>query len=65
MSGTDLTAPAASRPAGLGPSPAARLPAVLGTSPAALARHYDLPAEFFALWLGPELVYSCGLWDLA
>ena len=36
----------------------------LGTSPAALARHYDLPAEFFALWLGSELVYSCGQWDL-
>ena len=23
-----------------------------GTSPAAIARHYDLPPEFFALWLG-------------
>ncbi len=34
-----------------------------GTSPAALALHYDLPAEFFRLWLGPGLVYSCGLWD--
>ena len=34
-----------------------------GTSPAAIAHHYDLPDEFFALWLGPDLVYSCALWD--
>jgi cyclopropane-fatty-acyl-phospholipid synthase len=33
-----------------------------GTSPAAIERHYDLSDEFFALWLGPELVYSCALW---
>ena len=36
-----------------------------GTSPAAIAHHYDLPEEFFRLWLGDELVYSCGLWDAA
>jgi cyclopropane-fatty-acyl-phospholipid synthase len=34
-----------------------------GTSPAAIARHYDLPADFFALWLGEERVYSCALWS--
>ena len=33
-----------------------------GTSPAAIAHHYDLSDEFFALWLGPDLVYSCALW---
>jgi cyclopropane-fatty-acyl-phospholipid synthase len=36
--------------------------AALGTSPAAIARHYDLSDEFFALWLGPEMIYSCALW---
>ena len=36
-----------------------------GTSPAAIAHHYDLPDEFFRLWLGDDLVYSCGLWDTA
>ena len=34
-----------------------------GTSPAAIAHHYDLSDDFFALWLGPDLVYSCALWD--
>ena len=34
-----------------------------GTSPAAIARHYDLSNEFFALWLGAERVYSCALWS--
>jgi cyclopropane-fatty-acyl-phospholipid synthase len=34
-----------------------------GASPAAIAFHYDLPAEFFGLWLGNDLVYSCGLWS--
>jgi cyclopropane-fatty-acyl-phospholipid synthase len=33
-----------------------------GTSPTAIERHYDLSDDFFALWLGPELVYSCALW---
>jgi len=33
-----------------------------GSSPQAIAQHYDLPPEFFATWLGPDLVYSCGLW---
>jgi cyclopropane-fatty-acyl-phospholipid synthase len=64
VSGTDLGAP------GRAPDPRAppvvsdaRSPAAFGTSPAALARHYDLPAAFFELWLGPELVYSCARWD--
>src|SRR3954471_5680756 len=34
-----------------------------GSSPAAVATHYDLPAGFFATWLGPDLVYSCACWD--
>ena len=34
-----------------------------GSSPAAIAAHYDLPADFFATWLGPDLVYSCARWD--
>jgi len=34
-----------------------------GTSPEAIEHHYDLPSEFFRLWLGPDMVYSCGLWD--
>ncbi len=63
MSGTDLHAsgrlPGARAPSTSG----ARPPSAFGTSPAALARHYDLPAEFFALWLGPELVYSCARWE--
>ena len=41
---------------------AARLRAA-GTSPGAIAHHYDLPDDFFALWLGDSLVYSCALWD--
>jgi cyclopropane-fatty-acyl-phospholipid synthase len=35
---------------------------VSGTSPPAIAAHYDLPAEFFATWLGADLIYSCGWW---
>jgi cyclopropane-fatty-acyl-phospholipid synthase len=34
-----------------------------GTSPAAIEQHYDLSDDFFALWLGPDLVYSCALWN--
>lgn len=30
---------------------------------AANAQHYDVPAEFFELVLGPRMKYSCGLWD--
>jgi len=34
-----------------------------GASTAAIRSHYDLGNEFYALWLDPELVYSCALWD--
>ena len=34
-----------------------------GTSPGAIARHYDLSSDFFALWLGHDRVYSCAWWD--
>jgi cyclopropane-fatty-acyl-phospholipid synthase len=34
-----------------------------GSSPEAIAAHYDLPADFFATWLGPDLVYSCASWN--
>jgi cyclopropane-fatty-acyl-phospholipid synthase len=37
----------------------------LGTSPRAIARHYDVSDDYFATWLGPDLVYSCALWDPA
>jgi cyclopropane-fatty-acyl-phospholipid synthase len=39
--------------------------AAMGTSPAAIRHHYDLPDEFFRLWLGPDLTYSCGWWEPA
>lgn len=29
---------------------------------AAKAQHYEVPADFFSLVLGPRLKYSCGLW---
>lgn len=29
----------------------------------AISYHYDLPAEFFALWLDPQRVYSCAYFD--
>ena len=34
-----------------------------GTSAAAVHAHYDLSDEFFRLWLGDDLTYSCALWD--
>ncbi|MFF8652552.1 class I SAM-dependent methyltransferase [Streptomyces huasconensis] len=34
-----------------------------GASAKALAAHYDLPVDFYALWLDPSLTYSCALWD--
>jgi cyclopropane-fatty-acyl-phospholipid synthase len=34
-----------------------------GASPAAISAHYDLSEEFFRLWIGPELIYSCALFD--
>ncbi len=35
-----------------------------GSSPAAIRRHYDISDDFFRLWLGDDLVYSCALWDM-
>jgi cyclopropane-fatty-acyl-phospholipid synthase len=37
--------------------------AALGTSPRAIMHHYDLSDDFFRLWLGPDMVYSCALWQ--
>ena len=37
--------------------------AALGTSPGAIMHHYDLSDDFFRLWLGPDMVYSCGWWE--
>lgn len=34
-----------------------------GASPEAIGRHYDLSDEFFRLWLGPEMIYSCAMFD--
>ena len=39
--------------------------AAMGTSPSAIMHHYDLSDDFFRIWLGPEMVYSCGWWDAA
>jgi len=33
-----------------------------GTSQEAIRHHYDLPDDFYRLWLGEELVYSCAWW---
>jgi cyclopropane-fatty-acyl-phospholipid synthase len=33
-----------------------------GASAAAIRSHYDLGNDFYALWLDPELVYSCALY---
>lgn len=33
----------------------------LGASREAIQAHYDLSNDFFALWLDPEMVYSCAL----
>jgi cyclopropane-fatty-acyl-phospholipid synthase len=34
-----------------------------GSSAAAIRQHYDVSDDFFRLWLGEDLVYSCALWD--
>jgi cyclopropane-fatty-acyl-phospholipid synthase len=39
--------------------------AAMGTSSRAIMHHYDLSDEFFRIWLGNDMVYSCGLWDAA
>jgi cyclopropane-fatty-acyl-phospholipid synthase len=37
--------------------------ATMGTSPHAIRHHYDLSDDFFRIWLGPDMVYSCGWWE--
>jgi cyclopropane-fatty-acyl-phospholipid synthase len=32
------------------------------SSPAAVAHHYDVGNDFFRLWLGPTMAYSCAVW---
>jgi len=39
--------------------------AAMGTSPRAIMHHYDLSDDFFRIWLGPDMVYSCGWWEAA
>ena len=34
-----------------------------GASAEAIRAHYDLGNDFYALWLDPELIYSCALYD--
>ena len=34
-----------------------------GASEEAIQHHYDLGNDFFALWLDPDRVYSCALWE--
>jgi cyclopropane-fatty-acyl-phospholipid synthase len=36
--------------------------AAMGTSLPAIMHHYDLSDDFFRIWLGPDMVYSCGWW---
>jgi len=37
--------------------------AAMGTSPPAIMHHYDLSDDFFRIWLGLDMVYSCGWWE--
>ncbi len=34
-----------------------------GSSPEAIENHYGTGNEYFALWLGKAMAYSCALWD--
>jgi cyclopropane-fatty-acyl-phospholipid synthase len=34
-----------------------------GASPQAIGVHYDVSNEFFKLWLDPEMIYSCALFE--
>lgn len=34
-----------------------------GASQPAIEYHYDVGRDFYRLWLGPRLVYSCALWS--
>jgi cyclopropane-fatty-acyl-phospholipid synthase len=38
-------------------------PVPAGASQDAIMRHYDLSDDFFRLWLGDELTYSCAWWE--
>ncbi len=35
----------------------------IGASPQAIGAHYDVSNEFFRLWLDPEMIYSCAMFD--
>jgi cyclopropane-fatty-acyl-phospholipid synthase len=35
----------------------------IGASPEAISAHYDVGEDFYQLWLGAELVYSCAMFD--
>lgn len=35
----------------------------VGASPDAIRAHYDLGDDFYRLWLDPEMIYSCALFD--
>src|SRR5436190_549000 len=48
------------------PTPPPIIPPVLdrtGASPDAIISHYDKGEDFFELVLGPELIYSCALFE--
>src|SRR5712671_4640805 len=34
-----------------------------GASQDAIAHHYDVGNDFYAMWLDPTMTYSCALWD--
>src|SRR6516162_6407429 len=36
---------------------------VAGASPEAIKAHYDLSDEFFGLFIGPDMIYSCALFE--
>jgi cyclopropane-fatty-acyl-phospholipid synthase len=36
-----------------------------GASDAAVRAHYDVSTEFYAMWLGPTMMYSSGMWPLS
>jgi cyclopropane-fatty-acyl-phospholipid synthase len=36
-----------------------------GVSVTAARKHYDLPDDFFRIWLGPSLAYSAAMWEKA
>jgi cyclopropane-fatty-acyl-phospholipid synthase len=56
-------------PAGAGVSSGRRAflasgePHSLARDRAAISFHYDLPAEFYRLWLDPEMLYSCAYFE--